>query len=106
MPILPVDLQAVIMRMENMSRMQHGQQEGMILAQALKGSELGEAAQVQSSRVNQVQQQPDRGNRVEDEQKKERGRRQRQQRSPAGRKKSDGEGFQEPDKGTHIDVTR
>jgi len=105
MPILPVDLQAVIMRMENVSRMQHGQQEGMVLAQALKGSELGEAAQVQSSRVNQVQQQPDRGNRIEDEQKKERGRR-HQQRQPGTGAKGGRRRYPEPGKGDHIDVTR
>ncbi len=105
MPILPVDLQAVIIRMENVSRMQYGQQEGMILAQALKGSELGEAAQLQSSRVNQVQQQPDQGNRVEDEQKKQKNPRQ-QHRSPDKKGKGGREHFQEPGKGTHIDVTR
>ncbi|NIM44372.1 MAG: hypothetical protein GTO54_01870, partial [Nitrososphaeria archaeon] len=70
--ILPIDIQALLVRMDSVSKMQQAQQEGISIAQSIKGSELSELAQVQSSRVNDVKPHPDNNSKIEDEQKKQR----------------------------------
>jgi hypothetical protein len=70
--ILPIDIQALLVRMDSVSKIQQAQQEGISIAQSVKGSELSELAQVQSSRVNDVKPHPDNNSKIEDEQKKQR----------------------------------
>jgi hypothetical protein len=107
MAILPVDIQALFVRMDHISKIQQGQQEGIAIAQSVKASELGELAQIQSSRVNELKPHPDNNSKIEDEQKK--------QRKPPLPHRKKGEGkeqqkdqkqFDEPFKGTHIDTER
>jgi hypothetical protein len=105
--ILPIDIQALLVRMDTVSKIQQAQQEGIAIAQTMKGSELSELAQVQSNRVNQVQPHPDNNAKIEDEQKKER-------ESPLPQRKKEGKKreqrdqsqFEDPHKGTIIDTKR
>jgi hypothetical protein len=107
MAILPVDIQALFVRMDHISKLQQGQQEGIAIAQKVKGSELSELAQVQSSRVNQLQPHPDNNSKIEDEQKKQRKPSLPQRRQGEGKKHSrDKHQFDDPFKGTHIDTER
>jgi hypothetical protein len=106
--ILPIDIQALLVRMDTVSKSQQAQRpEGIALFQSLKGNELEEQARIESSRVNDVQNQPDGSNKIEDEQKKER-RSQVQHRSgkKGGRGKGGRNRFEDPEKGKIIDVTR
>jgi len=66
-----------------------------------------EAAQIESSRVNELQNQPDGSNKIEDEQKKER-RPPLRRRSGRGGKQpaQEQKKFEDPEKGNIIDVTR
>jgi len=107
MAILPVDIQALFVRMDHISKIQQGQQEGIAIAQSVKASELGELAQIQSSRVNQLQPHPDDNSKIEDEQKKQR-KSQLPQRRRGEKKKRSGDQlqFEEPFKGNHIDTER
>jgi hypothetical protein len=104
MPILPVDLQAMVMRLEHLNRMQYHQQEAVALAQSLKNSEMDETSRLQATRVNEVQQQ-DENSTVNDEQS---GQRRPQERARSGGRESGQEQkqFEEPFKGRHIDTTR
>lgn len=107
MAILPVDLQALVVRMDDLSRVQQAQQEGVAIAQVMKGSDLSELAYIESRRVNQLKPHPDGNSRIEDEQKKERKsplpRRRKGKTEFRGEEKSF---FEEPYKGKHIDTRR
>jgi len=93
--------------MDHISKLQQGQQEGVTIAQSVKGKELGELAQVRSSRVNELQPHPDNNSKIEDEQKKQRKSSLPQRKQGEGRKQSrDKKQFDEPFKGTHIDTER
>ena len=103
MGILPIDLQAILVRMDSVKQYQ---QDGVALAQTLKAGELGELARIESTRVNEVKPHPDGNAKIEDEQKKERpGTREKKKRRDAGGKNKK-EDFEEPFKGTIIDTTR
>jgi len=107
MAILPVDIQALFVRMDHISKLAQGQQEGIAIAQSVKASELGELAQVRSSRVNELQPHPDNNSKIEDEQKKQRKSSLPQRKQGKGKKQSqDKKQFDEPFKGTHIDTER
>jgi hypothetical protein len=107
MAILPVDIQALFVRMDHISKLAQVQQEGIAIAQSVKGSELGELAQVQSSRVNELKPHPDNDSKIEDEQKKQRKPPLPQRKQGKGKKQSrDNKQFDEPFKGTHIDTER
>jgi hypothetical protein len=107
MAILPIDMQAILLRMENISKY-HQQQEGMVIAQIVKGDELSRLAQLDSSRVNEVKPPPDNSGKVEDKGQE------------GGEKKSSGRGgkggtpnktheppaFKDPYKGNIIDTVR
>ncbi len=107
MAILPIDIQALLVRMDSVSKMQQAQQEGISIAQSIKGSELSELAQVQSSRVNDVKPHPDNNSKIEDEQKKQRKALLAKRKKEEGREKKRQQSlFEEPFKGTHIDTER
>jgi len=107
MAILPIDIQALLVRMDQVSKVQQAQQEGIAIAQTIKASELGELAQIQSSRVNQLQPHPDNNAKIEDEQKKQRKSPLPQRRKGRERQEARGQSqFEEPFKGTIIDTER
>jgi len=107
MAILPVDIQALLVRMDSVSKMQQMQQEGVVLAQAVKGGELSELSQIESSRVNDVKPHPDGNNKIEDEQKKQKkGYVQKRKKNGGGKKEEERKKFEEPYKGTHVDIKR
>jgi hypothetical protein len=104
--ILPIDIQALLVRMDSVSKIQQAQQEGISIAQSVKGSELSELAQVQSSRVNDVKPHPDNNSKIEDEQKKQRKALLAKRKKEGREKKRKQSLFEEPFKGTHIDTER
>ena len=108
MAILPIDLQAMLVRMDSVSKAQQPQQEGIAIAQTLKAGELGDLAHIQSTRVNEIKPHPDGNSKIEDEQKKERKPDLRQR--GKGKGKSSGrdaaQDFEEPFKGNLIDTKR
>lgn len=107
MAILPIDLQALLVRMGDVSKIQQLQQEGLATAQMLKGGELSELARIESSRVNEVKPHPDGNSKIEDEQKKEKKAQVPSSMSEEGKKKKkEQEKFEEPYKGTIIDTKR
>ena len=69
MAILPIDLQAILLRMDSVSKTQHRQQEGVIAAQIQKGVEMAEIAQIESNRVNELKPHPDENTKIEDKEK-------------------------------------
>jgi hypothetical protein len=104
MGILPIDLQAILVRMDSIRQYQ---QDGVTLAQALKGGELGELAQIESTRVNEVKPHPEGNAKIEDEQKKAKShvREQKEQQEKEGEREKEDK-FEEPFKGTIIDTKR
>ena len=104
MAILPIDLQAMMLRMDNLARLQQQQQEGVIAAQMVKGEELSQLAQLESSRVNEVRPHPD-GNAKIEEKEGQSGSRERKKRK--GYKGKEGKSdFEDPYRGTIIDTKR
>jgi hypothetical protein len=103
MGILPIDLQAILVHLDSMRQLG---QDGVTLAQTMKGGELRELSQLQSSRVNEVKPQSEGNQKIEDEQKKSKT--QLREKREQEKKKSDDkrEGFEEPYKGTIIDTKR
>jgi len=107
MAILPIDIQALLVRMDSVSKIQQMQQEGTVLAQAVKGGEISELAQIESSRVNDVKPHPDGNSKIEDEQKKQKKEYvQQRMKGGGGKKEEEQKKFEEPYKGTHIDIKR
>ena len=111
MPILPIDLQIIMMRMDELTKQQYSQQDGVSLAQLVKGSELSELSNIQSSRVNEVKPHPDGNTKVEDKQQKEKYRREKEKTEKnekiiEKKRKEIIKEFQDPDKGIHIDIKR
>lgn len=106
MGILPIDIQAILVRMDDISKLRQWQQDGITLAQAIKGGELKELTQLESSRVNLVKPHPDGNAKIEDESKKAKSHvRERREREKEERKEK-GKDFEEPYKGTIIDIKR
>ncbi len=107
MPILPIDLQVILMKMDSMTRLQHEQQDGVYMMQVVKGAELGELSQIESSRVNEVKPHPDNNTKIEDKKSREQAR-QGKKREEKRKKELEKiiKEFQEPEKGIHIDIKR
>ena len=103
MGILPIDLQAILVRMDSIRQYQH---DGVTLAQTLKAGEIGEIAKIESTRVNEVKPHPEGNAKIEDEQKKAKShvREKKEQKGKEGERKE--EEFEEPYKGTIIDTKR
>lgn len=110
MPILPIDLQVIMMKMDDLVKQQANGQDSINIAQLVKGTELSELANLDSNRVNQVKPHPDGNNKIEDKKKKKFAREKREQKKMDRTIKKEGEeivkDFQEPEKGIHIDVKR
>jgi hypothetical protein len=105
MAILPIDLQAIMLRMDNLTRLQQQQHEGVIAAQMVKAEELSELAQLESNSVNEVRPNPDDSSKIEEkEEKASTGK--RRQREGEGKKSKEQDEFEEPYKGTIIDTKR
>jgi hypothetical protein len=103
--ILPIDMQAIMLRMDSISKYQQQQQEGVIAAQIMKGEELSQLAQIQSSRVNEVKSHPERNVKIEENpgggkrgSKGKKGRGQSKQKASSD--------FEDPYRGTIIDTIR
>jgi hypothetical protein len=105
--ILPIDMQAIILRMESISKYQQQQQEGVVVAQMVKGEELSRLAQLDSSRVNEVKPQPDGSNKIEEKGPggKEKGGEGEEKGPEQGKKRKTPE-FEDPFRGTIIDTVR
>ncbi|MFW6138045.1 MAG: hypothetical protein ACOC7U_02615 [Spirochaetota bacterium] len=111
MPILPIDLQALLVRMGSVSKMQQMQQEGIVIAQStVKAQQMGEKAQRESSQVNPLRPHPDENSRVDDKAEGSSGGKARaevKKRKKSDQRKSRGkDDFSEPYKGTVIDTSR
>ncbi len=108
MPILPIDMQVILMRMDSMTKTQHQQQDGISLMQIAKGVELSEISQIESARVNEIKPHPDNNTKIEDKRKEQ----ERQRRAKEEKKRKTREmekiikEFDEPDKGNYIDIKR
>lgn len=106
MGILPVDLQAIIVRMDNVSKLQQNQQEAAIIAQLAKGEELSERAQVESARVNEVEPHPEEKSKIEEEKGRRNTRFHEHRRGGRRRQREKYKQFEEPYKGTIIDLEK
>jgi hypothetical protein len=103
MGILPIDLQAILVRMDSIRQYQH---DGVAIAQALKAGEMGELSRLESTRVNEVKPHPEGNAKIEDEQKKEKSHIREKKEKQKREKESKEEEFEEPYKGTIIDTKR
>ncbi|HUT66038.1 MAG TPA: hypothetical protein VMZ05_07805 [Spirochaetota bacterium] len=103
MGILPIDLQAILVRMDSVRQFQH---DGVAIAQTLKAGEMGELARIESTRVNEVKPHPEGNAKIEDEQKKEKSHIREKKEGQKREKESKEEEFEEPYKGTIIDTKR
>ena len=107
MAILPIDMQAIMVRMESISKYQQQQQEGVVAAQMIKGEELSRLAQLDSSRVNEVKPQPDGSNKIEEKGPEGRGKRgEGEEKGPEHERKRKKPEFEDPFRGTIIDTVR
>ncbi|KPJ87271.1 MAG: hypothetical protein AMS17_09005 [Spirochaetes bacterium DG_61] len=108
MSILPIDMQAIMLRMESISKYQQQHQEGVIAAQMMKGDELSRLAQLASSRVNDVKPHPEGNAKIEEKGPEGKSRReQAEEKKHVGTQKKSAESeFEDPYKGTIIDTIR
>jgi hypothetical protein len=111
MSVNPIDLQAILLRMDNISKIQQKLQDGVAAAQSQKGMELSELARISSSRVNEVKPQPDGDTKVEEKKEGEQSLKERENNKDAaenedGGKDEEGDDFNDPFKGTIIDTKR
>lgn len=106
MPILPIDLQAILLRMDEVSKFQQRQQEGVIAAQMAKGEELSKLAQIESSRVNQAKPHPDGNTKIEEKEKERKRGLKEQKKREINRKRKKKKEFDDPFRGTIIDTIR
>jgi hypothetical protein len=65
MAILPVDLQALLLRLNDASRPHQREAEGAVLTQMTKAEEVARQAQAESNRVNEVKPHPDLNSKIE-----------------------------------------
>jgi hypothetical protein len=103
MGILPIDIQAILVNLDTMKQLG---QDGVTLAQTMKGGELRDLSQIQSSRVNEVKPHPDENQKIEDEQKKSKARLREKREREKNKSDDEREVFEEPYKGTIIDTKR
>lgn len=106
MPILPIDLQAILGRSDVIAKLQQQYQDGVTITQMMKGAELGELTRIQDNRVNQVKEHPDGNTRVEDKKSSEKRKKElKKNEQSTGKKdaKSQNE-FEDPEKGNIIDT--
>ena len=106
MGILPIDLQAILVRMESVSKLRYGEQEGAALVQMQKESEMSKLSQIESTRVNQVKPHPEENAKVEDasaEGKRKKMPGKEEEKKGESKEKDD---FEDPFKGTVIDTIR
>ena len=106
MAILPIDMQAIMLRMESISKYQQQQQEGVIAAQMMKGDELSRLAQLESSRVNEVKSHPERNVKIEERQGERRQGTKGQEKGENQKEKKAAPDFEDPYKGSIIDTVR
>jgi len=107
MPILPIDFQAIILRMGEASKIQQHNQEGAIIAQMLKGGELSELSKIESQKVNQVKPHPEGNAKIEERQMgSKKGYKKKEKELALVEKKNKKRNFEELYKGTIIDVKR
>ncbi|RKX97105.1 MAG: hypothetical protein DRP54_09440 [Spirochaetes bacterium] len=106
MPILPIDLQAILLRSDVVAKLQQQYQDGVAIAQVMKGAQLGELTRIQDERVNQVKEHPEGNTRIEDEKASEKEKRELKKK-PEGTVKNRGKEqseFEDPEKGNIIDT--
>ena len=112
MSVNPIDLQAILLRMDNVSKLQQKQQDGIAVAQSQKAMELSELARLESTRVNEVKPHPEDNTKVEEkkegeksskEKKKDRAQVEPVEKMDAG---TEDEDLKDPFKGTIIDTKR
>jgi hypothetical protein len=114
MAILPVDVQALLVRMNDVSRPHQREHEGAVLTQMARAEEVAKTAQDESNRVNQVKPHPEWNVGIEAD-KKEKGSRERRQsqeesarkeQAPAAETKAGKTGlaFEDPYRGKIIDT--
>ncbi|MFP4362340.1 MAG: hypothetical protein ACLFR1_00590 [Spirochaetia bacterium] len=107
MPIQPMDLQNLFMRMHEVSREQSVLKEGAHLQQTLQGSEIAKKAELKDHSVTETEDLGDGIEKTKDgEEKKEQRKNEeekREQEDKSGKKKKSY--FDDPDLGHHIDIT-
>ena len=101
-------MQAIMLRMESISKYQQQHQEGVIAAQMMKGDEMSRLAQLASTRVNDVKPHPDGNSKIEEKSPEGKSRREqeREKKDTEEQKKFTDAEFKDPYKGTIIDTTR
>lgn len=65
MAILPVDIQALMIRMNDVSKPHQREYEGAVLTQMSRAEEVAKTAQLESTRVNEVKPHPDGNSKIE-----------------------------------------
>ena len=111
MSVNPIDLQAILLRMDSISKVQQKLQDGVAAAQSQKGMELSELARLESSRVNEVKHQPDGDTKVEEKKESEQSLKEKKNNKGAAENeesdnKEENDDFNDPFKGTIIDTKR
>ena len=99
MSVNPIDLQAILLRMDSISKVQQ------------KGMELSELARLESSRVNEVKPQLDGDTKVEEKKESEQSLKEKKNNKGAAENeesdnKEENDDFNDPFKGTIIDTKR
>lgn len=103
MGIFPIDLQAILVRMDSVKQYQ---QDGIALAQSLKAGDLEELSRIESTRVNEVQPHPDGNAKIEDGRQESHSGEQEEKKGQNREKEKKKRAFEEPFKGTIIDTKR
>jgi hypothetical protein len=108
MSIKPIDLQTLFMHMNQVGKEQAQQREGVLMQQAVVGSELVQESEHADSSVNQTQATSDGPEEIHEDEEQTGGRRRK-------RKKREGEAedasqseskyYKDPDLGNNIDIT-
>jgi hypothetical protein len=104
MPIQPIDLQILFSQMNQVGKDVAHQKEAALLSQSIQGGELVKETHHKDESVNQTKQVEDEVAKVRDDEKHK----ERKQQEPKGgehREEKKKKVFQDPDLGTHIDIS-
>jgi hypothetical protein len=114
MAILPVDVQALLVRMNDVSKPHQREHEGAILTQMTRGEEVAKTARDESNRVNEVKPHPEWNVGIEADKKGKGSPERRQSQEASTRKVQDptsetgagktGSAFEDPYRGKIIDT--
>jgi phage shock protein A len=105
MPLQPIDLQTLFVRLQQVGQEQSAVKDAATQAQAVAGQEIVQKSTAQASTVNVSPELQDQLENVNDAGQREQGRQEAKRRKKKERSREDADLFRDPDLGQNIDIS-